>query len=281
MNDTTKKVLIKFVLPMIIVIILFVYNAPAGIAALIAYIAYQLFSGRAGIFAFLGSINYSKGDVDNAINWFDKAHKTGKAKPRTVTSYAYLLLKSGKLEESEKVLNKLLESKLHTDDEMYAKSNLALVLWKKGRLDGAVAMLEEVIKSFKTSTIYGSLGYLLILKGDLDRALAFNLEAYEYNSSNTVILDNLGQTYYLKGDYDKAEEIYSKLMSSNPTFPEAYYNYGLVLVKKGSTKKALETMQKALHYKLSFLSTVTREEIESAIDEIKIRVETGNETGKC
>ena len=68
-------------------------------------------------------------------------------------------------------------------------------------------MLEEIIKTYETTTVYGSLGYLLILKGNLENALQFNLKAYEYNPSDKIIQDNLGQNYYLLGQYEKAKDI--------------------------------------------------------------------------
>ena len=267
MKNRKILILIKCILTLMVIAIAFSYRTSIGIALAAICLAYLLFSIRAGIFRFIGSIQYSKKDFEKAVIWFKRAYENGKSKPRSAIQYAYLLLKSGNIDESERIFKSLIDSQLQTDDLMFARSNLALVLWKKGDLDGAVNMLEDIFSSFKTSTIYGSLGYLLILEGDMQKALKFNLEAYEYNSKNPVILDNLGQTYYLAGDYEKAVEIYKKLMSLNPTFPEAYFNYGLVLVKKGEAKDALLNMQKALNYKLSFLSTITREEIESKIEE--------------
>jgi len=132
-------------------------------------------------------------------------------------------------------------------------------------------MLEEVFATYKTTTVYGSLGYLMLLKGDLEKALAFNQEAYEYNDNNSVIVDNLALNYYLLGELDKAEEIYEKLMTKNPTYPEAYYNYGLTLEAKNKIDKALEVMEKALDFKFSFLSNVSREEVENKIQELKAK----------
>jgi len=263
-----KKFLLKVALPIIVILILFIYNIFLGLATLVLFIAYVLFSRRASLLAFAGSIKYSRGDLEQSVKWFGRSYKTGRASNRHATSYAYLLLKSGKIDESEEVLKKLLASKPDKDDEMYAKSNLALALWKKGDLDAALEILEEVIASYKTSAVYGSLGYLRILKGDLAKALEFNLEAYEYNNTNTVILDNLGQTYYLTAQYDKAKEIYETLVSKNPAFPEAYYNYGLLLGKLGQPENALEMVKKSLNYRISFLSTISRDDIEAKIREI-------------
>lgn len=269
MSSNVKRFLTNFALPAAAIIILFRKNFIYGIIALILYTLYGLYTGKASIFAIMGSRNYSKGNMEEAIKWFDKAYKSGSAKPMTVTSYAYLLLKCGNITEAEKILNEQMNKLLSNEEKMNVKSNLALVLWKKGQLDEAVNMLEEVFSNYKTTTIYGSLGYLLILKGDLNKALEFNLEAYEYNSSNAVIQDNLGQTYFLMGEYDKSQEIYEKLVSTNPSFPEAYYNYGLLMKQKGELNKALELMKKALEYKFSFLSTVSREEVEAEIKNIE------------
>ncbi len=272
MKKPFKNLLLYFILPIAVIIFLFVKNALFGVLALAVYMAYALYTARSTIFSFIGNIAYARGNTDKALTWFERACKSGKASPRIVTSYAYLLLKSGNIPESGNVLNNLLSTKLNQDDRMYAKSNLALVLWKKGELDNAISMLEEVIETYKTSVVYGSLGYLYILKGDMDKALDFNTEAYQYNSSNTVIQDNLGQVYYLRKEYDKAIEIYEKLMQSNPSFPEAYYNYGLVLSKKGEYQKAFDMAKKACNYKLSFLSTVSKEEIDSLIESLKKEV---------
>jgi tetratricopeptide (TPR) repeat protein len=146
---------------------------------------------------------------------------------------------------------------------------MSLVQWKKGNLDEAINILEDVIKNYETTNVYGSLGYMLIQKGDLDKALEFNLRASDYNSSNSIIMDNLGQTYYLKGNYDKAVEVYANLMESNPTFPDAYYNYALVLKSKNEFSKALEIAKKALNYELSFLSTINKSQIDNLINELQ------------
>ncbi len=273
MNDRSMNYIMKIILPIILIIAVFIVNKYAGLVCLLAYLLFACYLSRSTLYKLIANIKYARGDMDKTLHWYRKAYESDKAKAGTAITYAYLLLKGGNIEESEKVFNRIFELKLGQDEEMLAKSNYALLLWKKGDLDGAVDTLEKVIEKYKTTTIYGSLGYLLILKGDLDRALKFNLEAYEYNNTNPVILDNLGQTYYLRGEQDKAVEIYEKLMSHNPTFPSAYYNYGLVLLKSADYEKALENMEKALKFNFSPLSTISKSEIEAKIEEIKKEME--------
>lgn len=225
---------------------------------------------KATLYTFKANITFNKGDARGSLEWLEKAYATGGAKTEIVNTYAYLLLKSGDLDKSVKLFSELLSTpNLPEKQRLQIKSSYALALWKKGDLDSAIKMLEDVITNYKTTNIYGSLGYLYILKGDLEKALKFNLEAYDYNRTANVILDNLGQTYCLMGDYAKSEEIYNTLIASNPTFPEAYYDYALLLEKLGRKEEAVQNIEKALQYKTSYLSDLTKEQIEEKLDGLR------------
>lgn len=269
MNSRLKGLITGFILPVAVVIIAAMVNRWLGIAALVAYLLILAYKSRAMIYSIIGTRKYGLGMLDEAAKWFGRAYATKHASVRTSVSYAYILLKNRELQKAEEILSKLIKENSGSEDLPYIKSIMALVLWKKGNVDEAVDMLEEVTRTYKTTSVYGSLGYLLILKGDLEKALQFNLEAYEYNSSDNIINDNLGQNYYLLGMYDKANEIYEKLMAKSPGFPEPYYNYGLVLEKLGNREKALEMLKKALSCKLTYLSTITMDEVEAAIKRLE------------
>jgi len=272
MNSKLKGLITGFILPVVLVIIAAKINKWLGIAVLVIYLLFLAYRSRAAVYTIIGTRNYGLGRLDEAVKWFGRAYATKHASLRAAVSYAYLLLKNRELQKSEEILKKLIGENSGSEDLPYIKSIMALVLWKKGELGQAVDMLEEVIQTYKTTSVYGSLGYLLILEGDLEKALKFNLEANEYNSSDNIINDNLGQNYYLLGMYDKANEIYEKLISKSPGFPEPYYNYGLVLEKLGNREKALEMLKKSLDYKLTYLSTITKEEVEAAIKRLEAAV---------
>ncbi|HPP36566.1 MAG TPA: tetratricopeptide repeat protein [Clostridiales bacterium] len=269
MNSNTRILLTRFALPVIGVIIAARINKWLGIAALLAYLLILVYISRARIYTIIGTRKYGLGRLDEAIKWFGRAYATKRASVRAAVNYAYLLLKNAELQKSEEVLQK--EAKKHPENQElpYLKSILALVLWKKGELDQAVEMLGEVIQTYRTTSVYGSLGFMLIQKGDLEKALQFNLEALDFNPRDNIINDNLGQNYFLLGQYDKAREIYENLLAKAPSFPEPYYNYGLLMEKLGNREEALESMKKALSMKFSYLSTITREEIETAISRLE------------
>jgi tetratricopeptide (TPR) repeat protein len=268
MNKTLVKALIGFIVPIAVIYLLGRVNILLAVGTLLVYIAVLLYISRVLLYTMMGSRNYSLGKNEQALAWFKKAHESKKAALNASISYAYILLKTGDLAKSEEILQTFVKEYPKSPQIPNVKSNLALVLWKKGELDAAVAMLEEAIETYKTTSVYGSLGYLLILKGDLEKALQFNLEAHEYNSTDKIILDNLGQNYFMLGNYDKAREIYEPLVEKAPTFPEPYHNYGLLLEKLGDREKALEMLRKALNCKFSYLSSITREDVEAKIREI-------------
>lgn len=267
MNSMLKKALINLILPLAVILIAWKYNIWFGIAALLVYISIQFYLSRPMLFNLIGSRKYATGQMKDALKWFERAHGTKKASPRISVSYAYLLLKNTEAEKAEAVLQQILKSNLKPEDISYTKSIMALVLWKKGEIDAAADMLQNVFETYKTTSVYGSLGYLLILQGDLEKALKFNLDAYDYNSSDKIIQDNLGQNYYLLGMYDKSREVYEALLEKSPAFPEPWFNYGLLLEKLGEHEKALESMKKALECKFSYLSSIRREDVEAKIQE--------------
>lgn len=269
MNSALKKFLIGFVLPVVLIIAVWLINVWLGLLTAVIYLAVLVYMSRAVIYSMRGSKAYSRGMTDEAIRLFGKAYATKKASVRASVSYAYILLKNADLAKADEIMTQVLKENGNSPDLPYIKSIMALVLWKKGELDAAVEMLEEVIKVYKTTSVYGSLGYLLILQGNLEKALQFNLEAYDYNSSDKIIQDNLGQNYYLLGMYDKSDEVYKPLLEKAPGFPEPYYGYSLLLLAMGRKDEALEYMKKALGYKFSFLSTISREEIEAKIKEVE------------
>lgn len=268
-NRNAISFITRFALPVIVVIIAARLDKWVGIAALLLYLLIMIYVSRARIYTLIGTRQYGLGRMDEAIRWFGRAYATKRSSVRSAANYAYLLLKNADLQRSEEVLRKALKEHPDHQELPYIKSIMALVLWKKGELDQAVEMLEEVIPIFKTTSVYGSLGYMLIQKGDLEKALEFNLEAFDFNSRDNIINDNLGQNYLLLGEYDKAKEVYDKLLAKAPAFPEPYYNYGLLLEKTGSREEALESMRKALNHKFTFLSTITKEEVEAAISRLE------------
>lgn len=269
--------IVKFVLyavfPLLVIYVLFRINTVTGLVGLAAYLLFAVLANRALIYRIRGQAEYAKGNLDNAAKQFEKAVRLKKAGVEMKVNYGFLLLKTGRLDEAEKILQECVSQGRNEDEKNLAKSNLALVLWRKGQLEQAVHMLKEVIVNYKTTAIYGSLGYLLIEQGDLDEALKFNLEALEYNPENAIIQDNLAHLYHLRGEMDKAGEMFEKLKGKNPHFPEAWYDYGRYLEDSGRRAEAAEMYEKAVACTFSFNSTISREQVENRLNGLLDRSE--------
>ena len=150
-------------------------------------VLYLLFKSRSDMVAAVARIKYVKGDTPNAIKLYKFANKIGKMTFDNRLQYAYCTLREGDIDEANKLFNMMAMEKISPAQRGQLKQSHALVLWKRGDIDGAIEMLEEVHSQFISTTTYGSLGYMYIHRGKLEKALEYNLEAYEYNNDN----DNL------------------------------------------------------------------------------------------
>src|SRR5690554_157569 len=233
-----------------------------GILAILLFLAYFIYRKRNNLFASLANSAHMKGDHKLSLQWLDKAYKIDPTHHQVAITYGYNLLKYGDLDHAEKVLEKLITPNITPAQRSSIHMNLALIRWKQNRLEEAIAMLEEINERMKTSVLYGSLGYLYIEQGDLERALVYNLEAYDYNDTNAVILDNLGLTYICLNEWNKAKDIYNKLIALSPKFPEAYYHHGLVQYHNDEFTQAYDSYVEALRHPFTNVSTEPQELIE-------------------
>lgn len=239
-----------------------------AVAASLVILAFIL---RADVFMLIGSHLYLK-DHTKGLIWMKRALDTGKLRPKSRLTYAYLLLRNGELDDAESLINKttyLGRNILTPADIKSADFNLALISWKRGNLNDAIMKMEELYADgYITSAIYGSLGYFYIANNETEKAIEFSKEGLEYDQNDLITMDNLGQAYIITGMLDDAQQIYNKIFESNPAFMEPFYNYGTLLEKYGELTQAKEMYQKALNYEEKYLSTITHEAINNAISRI-------------
>ena len=234
-----------------------------GIAAIIIGVLFVWFKSGS-VMAHFAAIAAGRGNTAKALKLYRSADKLGKMSYSAKVSYGYFLLKNGYIGDARIVFNKTaMDKKLNKAAKNQLKSLQALVVWKEGRLDEAIEMLEEVTKEYVTSMTYQSLGLLYILKRDKEKAMNYCLEAYEYNPDDNVIMDNLAEAYALCGDTEKAMKTYEELLSRNPHFPDAYYGYGILLMQNGRREEGIDYIGQSLNKKFSFLSALPRERVES------------------
>ncbi len=262
--------MLKLLTPIAIIgllIWLFVSKPLWGVVALVVLLLYFYFSKYTDLCIAKAMRLYTLEDFDGAFRWFEKAEKRGMNGKQRIT-YAYYLMREGRVEKAETILNNLLAFKLSPELKLPAKSNHAVLLMKTGRIDEAKEELEEIFEQYRNSNVYGSLGYLYILGDDMKKAEEFNLEGYDYNKDNTVILDNMVQLYTKLENYEEAYRYACELMEKKPAFIEAYYNAAVVEIKLGKNEDAKAHLEHALTIRPTFLTTVTREMLQALLDSI-------------
>ncbi len=211
-------------------------------------------------------------DPEKGMRLMDKALRTGWLQVDYILYYSFVLLKAGNLEKAEEVLNIAAHKKMKPDAMGRAAVNRALLLWKQGNLPKAISILEEQLKIEKNKAVYGTLGQLLILNGQLQHAMEVNQEAYVFDKYDESIVDNLALNYRLSGDLDSSWNLYKELTDKRLGVPIPYYNCGETLYAMGQKEEAVEMMEKALGYPFSKLAVVSREEIENRIAQIEAEI---------
>ena len=208
--------------------------------------------------------NYAEAiEMENkAIEGYERALAKGMNQAGYLMAYTVLLLRTGNFKramETVRITEKL--PNLNTDQKRRLTVNYSICQWKLGELDHAIGAMRELMKNYKNSTVYGSLGYMLIEKGDktgdYSEAKKFNDEALEYDDEDAVVLDNVGQYYQRTGDIPKAREYFEKALEIRPEQVDSMYYLARIKQAEGDIAGAKELIDKALTIHFSALATVT------------------------
>jgi len=214
---------------------------------------------------------HGKGRHEEAYAIYNEAYAEGMDKARFLLPYSILLMRRGEYEKAREVLKKVEKAPggITPDQRVQMLTNYAVASWKLGRTDYAVDLLREVYRKGPNGSIYGTLGFLLIEKGDFDEALAFNKEAVEYDEEDPVALDNLAQTYYRLGnDKEKALKCFQKAIRFKEGAIDTNYFLARYDIEAGKPDDARKKLETAREGRFSPLNYATQEMIDALLDEI-------------
>ncbi|MBQ6795837.1 MAG: tetratricopeptide repeat protein [Clostridia bacterium] len=215
---------------------------------------------------------YKKGDRKAAVEKYKKAYKTKRLTADMEIYCGYILLKEGDKAASEEIFEAVSKKKLNSYQKDSLDTNKAILLWKKGQLDDAVALLNAVWERSPSVTAAGTLGALMLVKaretGDYEKALRFCEQTNEQYTYEKTILANLGEAYYCTGKNEEALRVFGELMDCGCGAPAPYYYYALALLKEGRQEEAEEMLNMAMRQRFSALSTVPKKVVKAKLDEI-------------
>ncbi|WP_164880614.1 tetratricopeptide repeat protein [Clostridium manihotivorum] len=251
--------------------IMFFVNPTIGSILFWVYIVFKAIMNRDVLAAFMANSAYRKYRYESAISWYKKAALTKVSKSKIIANYVFLELKHGDVKEADKVFTTLTsERKFKDKDLQNLKMAEALIEWKKGNIDKAIEVLEQLQDSDRTSSVLETLGYFLIVRGDLDVALKFNEDALSKYEDSSIIRANLGEIYYKLGDYEKSKELLIKLINEHVNFAEPYYFSALILAEEDKKEASIELLRRASKLEESFLSNLNKDIIDNKLEELII-----------
>ena len=100
-------------------------------------------------------------------------------------------------------------------------------------------------------------GNVLMMLGQVDRAIEIYADAIKFNPNNTYIYNNRGSAYGSKNSFDPAIADYTRAIELSPNYADAYFNRGVVYGAKGDYDRAIEDYAKAIELKPDFAEAYT------------------------
>lgn len=216
---------------------------------------------------------HQKGDLEAAKAVYAQLYASGYITAAYILPYSVLLLREGGEENYRKVKEMLRKaekaSDMNAERRQQLLMNYAVAQYKLGELDKGIHLLEESHRKSPCGLTYGALGFLYIEAGDAEKALAYNLEALDYDDEDPVTLDNLAQTYYrLLGDKETAKKYFERALEIKDSQIDTLYFLAQYDLEAGNKQAAAEKLQKALEGRFSPLNYAKREMIEKQLAEL-------------
>lgn len=123
----------------------------------------------------------------------------------------------------------------------------AVEFYKKKDFDKAKEKYEEILKiNPKSSDVYGNLGVIYKIKGDIQTAIKFYIEAIKLNPKNPLVYNNLGNAFKEIKNYKMAIQAYSDAIKINPKDFNAFNNLGIVYESIGDNNRAIAAYKEAV-----------------------------------
>ncbi|MBP3650338.1 MAG: tetratricopeptide repeat protein [Clostridia bacterium] len=212
---------------------------------------------------------HQEGRTEEAMKLYQEVMDEGNKDPAVFLPYSVLLIRNGRYAEAREMLVKNQKLPMGPDQKNQLFVNYAACVYKMGELQKGIDLLERQHQKQPSGMIYETLGYLYIEAGDAEKALAYNLEAYEYDDEDAITLDNLGQIYYrMLGDKEKAKEYFEKAIEVKPGQIDTLYFLAQYDLEAGDTEAAKEKLEKAMEGRFSPLNHASKDMVQELLNKL-------------
>ena len=189
---------------------------------------------------------YRLGDVDKAVAKLEELHRKG---PRSLIyqTLGYLYVEKYLPERKPDFAALAAQAAAQAQDAPEDAAEAA-----EGAGEAAVPAAQAAAPEFASEEGWNA---------GVEKALAFNLEAVDYDDEDPICLDNLGQMYYrVLQDPEKARPFFDKAHELKPEQIDTLYFLSRYDLEKGDRAAALEKLRKAVEGRFSPLNYCDREQ---------------------
>jgi len=181
---------------------------------------------------------------DDAIKAYDKAIELDPEPDNAAGAYfgrGVVYNMKGQLDRAIEDFNKAIEL---YPDYAHVYVSRGYVYSRKGQYDKAIMNFNKAIELYPdyANTYFGR-GLAYYMKGQYDRAILDYNKTIELDPNDAVAYYTRGATYDMKGQYDRAIIDYTNAIQLNPQYTEAYNNRGIAYAHLGDAQKALENLK--------------------------------------
>ena len=232
-------------------------------------------SGDAEALFYLGLIAVARRDYTAAREHLRKSAQY-EQRASVLQNLGYVCMK---LKSYDEAIEHLRAAQKLASDNTKVRCTLGMVYHKKGALDEAASMFEDVVKdSPEAMTPYMYLPYIYVQQGDAERAAEVLARAIDKFPRYTPFKNNLAVLYQKLGRPEEAEKLYRQAVETDPRdktivqnladfyydaailgaakelyekIPEdgrdwhVFFNLGTIYLRQGNSEKALDLWNKA------------------------------------
>lgn len=134
----------------------------------------------------------------------------------------------------------------------------AFVLHRLGRLDDAIALLEQAVaRDGNLPVFHSNLCEMYRQAKSLDKALEHGLKAVALAPGYADAFNNLGIVQFERSDLDGAEASYRRAVALKPRFPEAHNNLGNLYRVREKSDASIQAYEEAIRLRPDYLEALT------------------------
>ena len=201
------------------------------------------------LYSNLGNILYMKGDIDEAIKYYQMAINLNPSKDWTsVVAQLLAHIQHEAKRNYDAAISAYQSAQQLNPYDMETYINLGSVFYDKGDYNNAQMIYRLALElDPNNARLHCNLAYLLWGKGEIDEAMKEYKLAIKFDPNYDIAYNNLGVLYLDDlGKVKEAIDCLEEAIKSNPNYALGYYNLGRAMVVCGDKMEAARLYQIAL-----------------------------------